>query len=490
MMKNGARPYLAGGLPSGWRRCGYLTLLLGIVAALAGCATTHTVPMKAEFEFSLVPEEMRPVTLGLYVDDNTRAFAIQETKGLRTYRVPVGQILEQAAYEALRISFRDVAPTTSMSGAGSEFAGTLQLAFGPGSKLEVGNTTLSAQKATIDLRAALRDTAGNTLWETAIVEQREGRKTGTALAGAMVGGAIGGGMTQVAMDKAMESAANEALVAALERLVVQLENCFEGGELKSPIPEAPPPGEGVSGGFVATAAPAEGSEAAPSGAYEPSATAGPGDPSLRPADPPKFEFGLGVRSTYDDIDNPGLIDGPRLIVRAPLVGGALTLEANVFYHSFTNPEYSDLVATVVTIADMGDMSAGFQLPFGVEQLGVTALADLSPKPRQATWWTAPHAYAGLEFDMVARYYATANDDYDGLNDPVNLESAGTVLQFPLVMGVGFDLHHRQLLAFRTAFYSRLALEEAPNYDPSKNNEATGMVLDPNWTVAFDLLLGF
>jgi hypothetical protein len=189
------------------------------------------------------------------------------------------------------------------------------------------------------------------------------------------------------------------------------------------------------------------------------------------------ELGLGVRDGRGWVDDPGSIDGPRLLARLPM--GPLALEASLFHR--LGERYDDSLA--VLLARYGytppTLSAGGgadgdqdrRYPFEVDRWAMTALVDwgFGHRPEDQQLTAGPHLYGGLELRRVERHLAWL----EGADVQVD---AGEARTGPLgVAGLGLDVTALGRCTLRLAGYLRLALEEDTK-------------IDTNPTLAIDLLV--
>ena len=204
---------------------------------------------------------------------------------------------------------------------------------------------------------------------------------------------------------------------------------------------------------------------------------------IAPALAGDFELGIGLRDAHDD---PGLVDGPRLVGRVPL-GGGIVLEGDLFYRT-SGVETSGLDNTLVYIAHgSSDGVHDFQQPVNKDVWSFSALVDYDFGGRStgAAIHGGPHLYAGAEVRSVesgfARYDASQGDV------PVVLDVEGTKLLPAVVLGSGIDFWIGGTAGWRIGWLNRLSLEDHPDYGGVPNG---GKQLMNSVTVTLDFLVGF
>lgn len=204
-----------------------------------------------------------------------------------------------------------------------------------------------------------------------------------------------------------------------------------------------------------------------------------------------LEVGAGYRQAFSPIDDPGLVEGPRAVVRFLGAEDGLALETSVFYR--LNPELrSSLAQTLVQIAHMGNSSVHFQQPFTTDRLTVSIGADWAPVPRDpgARASGGPHLLGGLTVARVQDYVGVYNEAFDSgtSQEVMSVEEGEDRVALRLRTGLALDAWYLGRVGVRGSWMADWGWEEEIQYDPDQ--EVTGMRMDPNGLFALDLLFAW
>ncbi len=154
--------------------------------------------------------------------------------------------------------------------------------------------------------------------------------------------------------------------------------------------------------------------------------------AAEPTPPGRPEVGLGFRNSLDGLDDPGTLEGPRLIGRLPL--GPVTVEAAAFYR--TNPnDHGSLTDTLVQIAYQYSPDVAFQQPYSVDRWSFSTLADwgFGERPAGQRFTAGPHLYGGVEVRRIQSLHASWN------GTEVEVSEGAAAIQPMGVVGLGLDM---------------------------------------------------
>lgn len=199
-----------------------------------------------------------------------------------------------------------------------------------------------------------------------------------------------------------------------------------------------------------------------------------------------LDLGVGVRNALSATDDPGDLEGPRVLARIPLVGGAVNVEASAFYR-LNRTTHTDFDATLAFIAEQGGEGVKFQVPFTTDIAAVSGLLDWpmgKVEPIEG-WSGGPHLMGGLELRAVRSYVASYDETAP---DHVEVLDATPLTLIPsLVLGAGFEVRAKDRLGLRAGWYLRPSFETAPDYTAtSDGDDQLGNRIDGNRMFALDL----
>ena len=207
--------------------------------------------------------------------------------------------------------------------------------------------------------------------------------------------------------------------------------------------------------------------------------------------PHSLELGLGLRSGFSELDDPGVIDGLRLAGRVPLRIAGLSVESSLYVRTSEATD-TGFTRELVIVAHQGDAEASFQQPRTVERWSATVLLDwgFGERDVEKLPHAGPHAIAGLGLARTETSHATYNESAS-VGEPVVAMSAPVKhWRAPiLVAGFAFDLYPLRHFGLRASWLARLNLEEKPDYDP-EDDTPLGRHVANHGIFAIDLLARF
>ena len=209
----------------------------------------------------------------------------------------------------------------------------------------------------------------------------------------------------------------------------------------------------------------------------------------------RVEVGLGLRSGFSDIDDPGLVDGMRLTGRVPLRIPGLVVEGSFYVRTSRetvtgSAEYTVLQAQVHGVAH-------FQQPVSSDLWSAAALIDwgFGERDEETLPHTGPRLLVGVELARTETYYAQhwgysfAVQAVEGA-DLLATSDPAKIWRIPImVAGIAFDLFPSRRFGLRACWLARATWEEEPDYDP-ENHNALGRQVTNRGVFALDLLARF
>jgi len=201
-----------------------------------------------------------------------------------------------------------------------------------------------------------------------------------------------------------------------------------------------------------------------------------------------LDLGVGVRNALSGLDDPGDLEGPRALVRLPLAGGAVNVEASAFYR--VNPTASsDMASALAIIAEEAGSGVQVQVPFTADRAAVSGLLDwpLGKVEPVDGWSGGPHLMGGLELRAVQAYAATFDEAAPTYVDVV--QDGGLTLSPCLVLGMGLEVRARDRVGLRAGWYLRPGVESAPDFTASDEDDSSlANRIDWNRMFALDLFV--
>jgi len=188
-----------------------------------------------------------------------------------------------------------------------------------------------------------------------------------------------------------------------------------------------------------------------------------------------LELGLGFRNAVGGLDDPAVLEGPRLVARLP--AGPWAIEGSFFYRVHPS-EYTWLAEWLSSISTYGGGDGPRQQAYRMDRWSGMLLADWSfgVRPEEARFTAAPHLYGGFEVKRERLMHG----GWEGYEFAASQDDAAT--RAGPVAGVGLDLQAIQRLSMRLAWYAR------PSLDGDPDDAGASATLDWNPTLAVDLLV--
>jgi hypothetical protein len=172
-------------------------------------------------------------------------------------------------------------------------------------------------------------------------------------------------------------------------------------------------------------------------------------------------LGLGYRSSAGPMDKVQIVRA----VGRKATQGTLTYEVAVGARA-NGEEVTDLVHTLVSIAEQGSGNVEFQQPITQEKWSVDLLVDWSIVPRESSpdkWTGGPRLVGGLVFLGSQSGYATYNSGGGSSRTALSIEDS--IFEYGAAAGVSFDLMKGRYGA-RLGFLDRIIYRDKPQYDSS------------------------
>jgi hypothetical protein len=194
----------------------------------------------------------------------------------------------------------------------------------------------------------------------------------------------------------------------------------------------------------------------------------------------------GSTNALSVTDDPGDLEGPRVLARIPLAHGAMNIEASAYYR-LNRKQASSTTSTLALIAEEGGSGVSFQVPFTTDRAAVSGLLDwpLGKVEPVEGWSGGPHFMGGLELRAVQAYAATYDEAAPELVDVI--PASGLTLSPCLVLGMGFEIRAQDRVGLRAGWYLRPSIEPQPDYTAQgEGDDALADHLDWNRMFALDL----
>jgi hypothetical protein len=182
-------------------------------------ACVHNIGIKGrESSFRDWPDKKIPLSVGLYISENSRTYVVKECERRCGFNILVGEALEKNAFTSLNKIFREVYVIEDKFNISPNIERIITVDINPASTVEF--RPLDSNKSiSIVLDSTIFDTKWNAIWEISTVENtRENTKSNDALIATVVSPVLG---VLVQKDQ-YGRIGHMALVDALENLNKQL----------------------------------------------------------------------------------------------------------------------------------------------------------------------------------------------------------------------------------------------------------------------------
>lgn len=184
-----------------------------IIVLLKGCTYHVQVKQDKITAFQERPERF-PLSVGLYLSNETRKHVIEKHKMGATFEFLIGDAIEASAPESIKMIFPKMSIIHDKASMDVDIERIITIQFGPATNVTLGATPISEHAAIVELLCEVYDKEWNSLWKGS-VREKVARKPS---AGVVLGGLMG----NIVLRKELGMIIDECLITALEQLNEQI----------------------------------------------------------------------------------------------------------------------------------------------------------------------------------------------------------------------------------------------------------------------------